>query len=364
MSGKLVRVEGGLNELTFNTLSRQVCNEIEHILNIKSAYAIGLTQTGEILGDAVILTDKLKITNSEVIERFIQASAIALKNSEERRAKSEKGEFLHISMNSLAEAVITTNKTGYIEHLNPAAEELCGWKNENARGRHFKDIFNAFDLNTEYPLENALESLISNKNNGLNLNNKLKLVSKNGREYPINFNASLLSNDKGETLGVVVSFRRQEEVKINGFEDDKYKKLIGEIPIAVISSDVHGNIEFVNEQMLQMLGSPSESDTKSINLFTYEPLVKSGISAKIKECIESGNTIHFEHNYTSKWHKSIYFYAHLIPVREKEGNITNVLITAQDQTVRKIQENELKEAKYKAEEADKLKTAFSCKHVA
>src|SRR5205085_576863 len=44
-------------------------------------------------------------------------------------------EELHVTLTSLADAVVTTNARGAVDRLNPAAEALTGWSAADAAGR-------------------------------------------------------------------------------------------------------------------------------------------------------------------------------------------------------------------------------------
>ena len=49
------------------------------------------------------------------------------------------------TLHSIADAVITTDTQGLVELLNPVAEALTGWKNEDARGQPLDSIFHFID---------------------------------------------------------------------------------------------------------------------------------------------------------------------------------------------------------------------------
>ncbi len=120
----------------------------------------------------------------------------------------------------------------------------------------------------------------------------------------------------------------------------KYEQLSNKVPIGVISSDTEGNINFVNEEALKILGSPSAEATMKINLFTFPPLIKAGISKKIKECIETGKDQMWEGAYVSKWGKYSYMRLKANPLFEKE-KVAGVLFIIEDFTQRKQMELEL-----------------------
>ena len=52
--------------------------------------------------------------------------------------------------------MITTDGHLIVEYLNPTAEDLTGWKFEEAQGKPIDDIFRGFHEETCEPLENPL----------------------------------------------------------------------------------------------------------------------------------------------------------------------------------------------------------------
>jgi len=49
-------------------------------------------------------------------------------------ALSSEKERAEVTLQSITDAVITTNAVGEVEYLNPAAERMTGWSNTEAHG--------------------------------------------------------------------------------------------------------------------------------------------------------------------------------------------------------------------------------------
>lgn len=60
---------------------------------------------------------------------------------EARERLFQEQERAHVTLQSIGEAVITTDPTAVVDFMNPAAERLTGWRAEQARGRHLNEIF-------------------------------------------------------------------------------------------------------------------------------------------------------------------------------------------------------------------------------
>src|SRR5438046_7790371 len=65
-------------------------------------------------------------------------------------------ESAQITLQSIGDGVITTDAHSTIDYINPVAEELTGWRLEDAMGRPVEEIFRAFHEETCEPLENPL----------------------------------------------------------------------------------------------------------------------------------------------------------------------------------------------------------------
>src|SRR6185503_17968343 len=65
-------------------------------------------------------------------------------------------ESAQITLQSIGDGVITTDQHSNVEYINPVAEELTGWKLEDAQGRSIDEIFRAFHEETCEPLENPM----------------------------------------------------------------------------------------------------------------------------------------------------------------------------------------------------------------
>ena len=69
-------------------------------------------------------------------------------------ALREREQYLAITLNSIGDAVITTDTEGNVTHLNPIAEQLTGWKEKEAKGQSIKTIFPIIDASSRQPIDN------------------------------------------------------------------------------------------------------------------------------------------------------------------------------------------------------------------
>jgi len=110
------------------------------------------------------------------------------------------------TLNSIGDAVITTDTGGRIKRLNPVAEQLTGWRITDARGRPLNEVFKIIDAETREPLDTPVGRVLSS---GLpaKLQKKTVLISRGGSEYPVSDSAAPIRDEEGNINGVVFVFR-------------------------------------------------------------------------------------------------------------------------------------------------------------
>jgi diguanylate cyclase (GGDEF)-like protein/PAS domain S-box-containing protein len=78
-------------------------------------------------------------------EKFKQAKDIAEKHAQQEKKQSN---FLHLTMQSIVDGVITTDLNGYIKTINPTAEQLTGWTENEAEGKPLVQVMHALKEET------------------------------------------------------------------------------------------------------------------------------------------------------------------------------------------------------------------------
>ena len=126
------------------------------------------------------------------------------KQAEEQLKLREQN--LHITLNSIGDAVIATNSRGKIIRMNPIAEKLCGCSIDEAAGRPLEEVFHIVNAHTRRSLETPVKRVMET-GNIVGLANHTLLISKSGDEYQIADSAAPIQDDAGEMHGVVLVFR-------------------------------------------------------------------------------------------------------------------------------------------------------------
>ncbi len=131
----------------------------------------------------------------EITER--RAAELALVAEKER---------LRVTLHSIGDAVITTDREGCVTLMNPIAETLTGWRESEAEGLPLIEVFRIFSEATGQPCENPVEAVLAS-GRIVALANHTKLVSRDGTEYVIADSGAPILDTDHNIIGVVLVFR-------------------------------------------------------------------------------------------------------------------------------------------------------------
>ncbi len=115
-------------------------------------------------------------------------------------------ERLLVTLRSIGDAVITTDREGQIVLMNPVAEALTGWNEADALGRPLMEVFQIVNEYTEEPCANPVEKVLSS-GQVVGLGNHTMLIARDGQEHIIADSGAPITDTEGETIGVVLVFR-------------------------------------------------------------------------------------------------------------------------------------------------------------
>lgn len=183
--------------------------ELVFINKIKNNKKIKLFETERITknGKRIQVSISLSAIKNAVGE-IIGISKIVRDITEQKKLQNkiaEACERLNVTMDSIGNAVITTDIAGLIQYLNPVAEALTGWSNDEAVGKPLIDVFKIVNETTRRPCINPVE-LCLKEDRIVGLANHTVLINRHGKEYGIEDSASPIKDKHGNTIGIVMVF--------------------------------------------------------------------------------------------------------------------------------------------------------------
>ncbi|MFH0841721.1 MAG: PAS domain S-box protein [Bacteroidota bacterium] len=196
------------------------------------------------------------------------------------------------------------------------------------------------------------------------LNREEDFPDKNGNQkWLLTSKIPLLDQDNQITglvgIGVDITEQKSLQKKISESETF-YRTLINISPFGVVVADLEGKVTFVSKRAYQIFNVPEEEDHTGENILNWVA-PESFISAKtnFKDVISGSRPPHTL-EYKAIKNDGSEFWTELSSslVFDFSGRPAGLMIVCRDITYRKKIEEDLISAKNKAEENDKLKTAF------
>ncbi len=200
--------------------------------------------------------------NSSVLVTWIDISK--LKELESKLIKEK--EQLAVTLYSIGDAVIVTELDQRITIMNKIAEQLTGWRLDEAKGRQLDEVFNIINEETGEKVENPINKVLK-ENKIVGLANHTLLISKNGEKYNIADSAAPIRDKNSNLTGVILVFRDEtENIKMRN-EITKMEKIKSISLLAGgiahdfnnILTGIYGNLELID------ISSPNDKTKEYIN---------------------------------------------------------------------------------------------------
>ena len=146
-----------------------------------------------------LLSDRL---DAYLLPKAVRSMMERVANME---ALFEEKERAQVTLDSIGDAVISTDIAGNVTYLNVVAESLTGWSKQEAAGHAFNDVFHIVNSVTRDPARNPIAFAIqSNETVGLTPN--CVLIRRDGGESPIEDSAAPIHDRYGQVTGAVIVF--------------------------------------------------------------------------------------------------------------------------------------------------------------
>jgi diguanylate cyclase (GGDEF)-like protein/PAS domain S-box-containing protein len=110
-----------------------------------------------------------------------------------------------VTLNSIGDAVVSTDVSGRVTYLNVVAEQLTGWPRAEALGRPLEEVFRIIDANTREVIPNPMV-LATTTNQIGGLPPSCILIRRDGAESAIEDSCAPIHNRRGDVTGAVMVF--------------------------------------------------------------------------------------------------------------------------------------------------------------
>jgi diguanylate cyclase (GGDEF)-like protein/PAS domain S-box-containing protein len=117
----------------------------------------------------------------------------------------EEKERAQVALNTIADAVMSTDIQGHVTFLNVVAESMTGWSRDEAAGRPLEEVFRVIDAVTRGIVQNPM-ALAIRENKTVGLTPNCILVRRDGVEAYIEDSAAPIHDRRGQVTGAVIVF--------------------------------------------------------------------------------------------------------------------------------------------------------------
>jgi PAS domain S-box-containing protein len=271
-----------------------------------------------------------------------RADAVVHARKEELRA-GQNEKWLSTSLESMGDAVITTDPEGKVTYLNPVAESLTGWNRSDAKGVEITDVFNIANEETRKPVENPV-SRVLREGIMVGLANHTVLITKDGEHIPIADSGAPIKDDQGHLMGVILVFhdileRKQAEEALR-----KYARIVATSKDHMALIDRNYIYQTVNAAALKAVKKSHEDIVghSVAEIFGQEYFEKHQ-KPNIDRCL-AGETVRYRTwiNYPAYGRR--YMEIDYSPYVEADESISGYVVNSRDITEQKKLEDQLRQA--------------------
>jgi PAS domain S-box-containing protein len=169
---------------------------------------------------------------------------------------------LSAALMSISDGVIATDDQGRVEMLNPEAERMTGWTQNEARTRPLTEVFHIINEISRETVEDPTQ-IVLRKGTTVRLFNHTLLLHRDGSEFPVADSCAPICDNSGKITGVILVFRDQssERTAQKALQDSEasYRRLFEAARDGILILDFEtGLITDANPFLVEMLGYSRE----------------------------------------------------------------------------------------------------------
>ena len=280
--------------------------------------------------------------------RTVLEMALYKSDSEARLRRSEAS--LAVTLNSIGDAVISTDTAGLITRMNPTAERLTGWPQAEALGQPLMEVFRIINTLTRLPSDNPVQRVMEH-GEIVGLAYHTALLARDGRECQIADSSAPIRDAAGQIIGVVLVFsdvteKYRMEMALKQSEQylrDIFNGLGPNMFVGLLTPD--GKVLEANQQTLaaanldlkDVLGKPIEETF----WFSHSATVKQQMCAAVVRAA-NGVASRFDVQILGAENQLITIDFSIQPFRDENGQITFLVPSAIVITERKLAEEKIR----------------------
>jgi len=146
----------------------------------------------------------------QTVEDISERKSVEFELQAAQEALFEEKERAQVTLNSIGDAVLTTDLLSNVTYLNLVAETMTGWSRDEAVGQPLAEVFKIIDGTTRQVAANPAQRAIA-ENKTVGLAADCVLVRRSGLESAIEDSSAPIHNRDGQVTGAVIVFHDVSE---------------------------------------------------------------------------------------------------------------------------------------------------------
>jgi len=244
-----------------------------------------------------------------------------------------------VTLQSIGDAVIVTDARGLVELLNPVAEGLISWRQDEAAGRPLEEVFRIVNEETRGKVENPVAKVLR-EGVVVGLANHTILIARDGTERPIADSGAPIRDEEEKITGVVLVFRDQTDEravqKALQESEERFRATFEQAAVGVAHVALDGRFLLINDRFCRITGYDREELLqKTFREITHPDDVKTDEVRKQEVVDGTIPNYSLEKRYVRKDGAMIWISITVSLVREASGSPCYFIAVIEDITRRK-----------------------------
>jgi PAS domain S-box-containing protein len=264
----------------------------------------------------------------------------------------EQREWLQVTLSSIGDAVIATDAAGRVAFVNPVAEALTGWPQQDAVGAPLETVFAIVNEQSRRPAENPVERVLR-EGVVVGLANHTLLLARDGRETPIADSAAPIRGARAGPVGVVLVFRdvtaQREAEAARRAHEERLRLFVENSPAAIAMFDRDMRYLLVSRRWLADYNL-GDQDLTGRSHYEVFPDLPERWKAAHRRCLAGAVEGAEEDRFVRADGSAEWLRWEVHPWRNERGEVSGIILFSEVITRRKQAEDALKEADRRKDE--------------
>src|SRR5262249_8517161 len=248
----------------------------------------------------------------------------------------EQHEWFRVTLSSIGDAVIVADVQGHVTFLNPVAEAMTGWQQNEAQGKPLANIFQIINEDPRQPAENPLERVLR-AGRVVGLANHTALISRSGVEFAIEDSAAPIMDSGGQLVGAVIVFhdvsRRRKAERALRTSEERLRAVFAQASVGIAVVGLDGRIQEVNKKFCDILGYSLEELRERTVLGITHPDDRDITQTQVQRLLEgSAESYTLEKRYIRKDGTLVWGNTNVTVLRQEDGTAAQFIGVTEDIT--------------------------------